>query len=175
MKSERYEACLLTTTALSLDLVQDRARLSKLQTFTIDGGVSFIGSKDFPKALIGACKKYDPKAILFGTGEVSTQPSASEQARLRIILDLKIRGKRFQLLSGGADKLVPYKAGRQFLEFFKNATDGWYKDGNVYFEDNVYPGVGHTFNAEMRQAAVRFVLDTVGSFDASGQVVSPKI
>ncbi|KAI1133314.1 hypothetical protein F5Y10DRAFT_260193 [Nemania abortiva] len=108
-----------------MNIMQDRARLSKLQTFTVDGGVSFLGSRDFPKALIGACKKYDPKAILFGTGEISTQPSASEQDGLRTILDARIRGKRFQVLSGGADKLVPYNAGRQFLEFFKNATGGW--------------------------------------------------
>ncbi|KAI1156949.1 hypothetical protein F4825DRAFT_446030 [Nemania diffusa] len=74
-----------------MNLIQDRARLSKLQTFTVDGGASFIGSKDFPKALIGACKKFDPKAILFGTGEVSTQPSTSEQEKLRTILDSRIR------------------------------------------------------------------------------------
>ncbi|KAI0451152.1 Alpha/Beta hydrolase protein [Xylaria acuta] len=158
-----------------MNMIQDRARLSKLQTFTVDNGVSFLGSKDFPRALIEACKKYDPKATLFSTGEISTQPSTSEQDRLRVILDSTVRGKRFQVLSGGADKLVPYNAGRRFLEFFKNASSGWYKDGNVYVEDNVYPGVGHEFTAEMRQAAVRFVLNTVGSLDASGQIASPKI
>ncbi|RYC57714.1 hypothetical protein CHU98_g8497 [Xylaria longipes] len=158
-----------------MNLIQDRARLSKLQTFTVDSGVSFLGSKDFPRALIEACKKYDPKAILFSTGEISTQPSTSEQDRLRAILDSTVRGKRFQVLSGGADKLVPYNAGQQFLEFFKNASSGWYKDGSVYVEDNVYPGVGHEFTVEMRQAAVRFVLDTVGSLDVSGQIASPKI
>lgn len=162
-------------TILLSDMIQDRARLSKLQTFIADNGASFLGSKDFPRALIEACKKYDPKAILFSTGEISTQPSTSEQERLRVILDSTVRGKRFQVLSGGADKLVPYNAGRQFMEFFKNATSGWYKDGDVYVEDNVYPGVGHELTAEMRQAAVRFVLSTVASLDASNQVVSPKI
>ncbi|KAI0855956.1 hypothetical protein F4860DRAFT_519376 [Xylaria cubensis] len=155
-----------------MNLIQDRARLSKLQTFTADNGVSFLGSKDFPKALIEACRKYDPKAILFSTGEISAQPSPSEQDRIRVILDRMVQGKRFQVLSGGADKLVPYNAGRQFLEFFKSASSGWYKDGNVYIEDNVYPGVGHEFNAEMRQAAVGFILNTVGSFD---KIASPKI
>ncbi len=134
-----------------------------------------MGSKDFPKALIRACEKYDPKAIIFGTGEISTEPSASEQDKIRAILDSKVRDKRILVLSGGADKLVPYKAGQQFLEFLKNATSGWYKDGNVYVEDNVYPGVGHEFNAEMLQAAVRFVLDTVNPSDASDRVASPKI
>ncbi|TGJ84685.1 hypothetical protein E0Z10_g4052 [Xylaria hypoxylon] len=158
-----------------MNIMQDRARLSKLQTYTVDKGISFFGSKDFPKALIRACEKYDPKAILFGTGEITTQPSASEQDRLRPILDSKIRGKKFQVLSGGADKLVPYNTGRQFMEFFKNATSGWYKDGNIYVEDNVYPGVGHEFNAEMRQAAVRFVLDTISPSDAAGEAASSKI
>lgn len=156
-------------------MTQDRARLSKLQTFTVDGGLSFMGSKDFPRALIGACKKYDPKGILFGTGEIPTQPSGPEQDRLRAILDSRIRGKRFQILSGGADKLVPYHSSQQFLDFFKNAIDGWYKDGHIYVEDRVFPGVGHQFNPEMRQAAVRFVLDTISSLNVLGHVVSPKI
>ncbi|KAI0098879.1 hypothetical protein GGR51DRAFT_565285 [Nemania sp. FL0031] len=141
MNTEWFRGVFTDNDSLPLDMIQDRARLSKLQTYTVDEGVSFMGSKDFPKALIGACKKHDPKAILFGTGEVSTQPSTTEQDRLRPILDLRIRGKRFQVLSGGADKLVPYRAGRQFLEFFKNATDGWYKDGNVYFENHIYPDI----------------------------------
>ncbi|KAI1163043.1 Alpha/Beta hydrolase protein [Nemania serpens] len=158
-----------------MNMTQDRARLSKLQTFTVDGGLSFMGSKDFPRALIGACKKYDPKGILFGTGEIPTQPSGPEQDRLRAILDSRIRGKRFQILSGGADKLVPYHSSQQFLDFFKNAIDGWYKDGHIYVEDRVFPGVGHQFNPEMRQAAVRFVLDTISSLNVLGHVVSPKI
>ncbi|KAJ3554705.1 hypothetical protein NPX13_g10543 [Xylaria arbuscula] len=159
-----------------MNLLQDRARLSKLETFTVDKGATFLGSKDFPKALIRACEKYDPKAIIFSSGEISTELSASEQDRIRGILNSKIRGKRFQVLSGGADKLVPYKAGQQFLDFFKNATSGWYKDGNVYVEDNVYPGAGHVFSPEMRQDAVRFVLDTVRSLDnTSSRVASPKI
>ncbi|GAW18547.1 hypothetical protein ANO14919_080230 [Xylariales sp. No.14919] len=158
-----------------MNLMQDRARLSKLPTYTLDKGVSFLGSKDFPRALVSACEKYDPKAILFGAGDISTHPSISEQDRLRAILDSKIQGKRFQVLSGGADKLVPYHAGRQFMEFFKNATSGWYKVGNIYVEDTVYPGVGHEFNAEMRKAAVRFVLDTLTHYDAACRVVSPRI
>ncbi|GAP84595.2 putative N -aminopropylagmatine ureohydrolase [Rosellinia necatrix] len=157
-----------------MNMIQDRARLSKLQTFTVDKGASFMGSKDFPTALIEACRKYDPKAILFGTGDITTEPPALEQDKLRAILDAKIRGKRFQVLSGGADKLVPYNASRPFLEFFKNATSGWYKGGKIYVEDNVYSGVGHEFNTEMRHDAIRFVLDTVRSFDTPSQL-SPKI
>lgn len=155
--------------------MQDRARLSKLQTYLSDSGASFLGSKDFPSALLGLCDKYDPKGILFSTGTIPGRPSPSEQEKYRTIMDARIRGKKFQILSGGADKLVPYQAGKQFLDFFKDAVGGWYKDGNVHVEDNVYPGVGHTFTAEMLRDAVRFVLDTVKSFDAPGQLPSPRI
>ncbi|KAI0394297.1 Alpha/Beta hydrolase protein [Xylariaceae sp. FL0594] len=159
-----------------MNMMQDRARRSKLETVTAaDNGFSFFGSHDFPKSLIAACEKFDPKAILFGTREIPTELSSSDEERLRTVLDSKIRGKRFQVLSGGADRLVPYDAGRQFMDFFQKATDGWYKDGNVYMENNIYPEVGHTFSEEMRRDAVRFVLDSVNSLDAAKMVSSPKI
>ncbi|KAI0012621.1 hypothetical protein F4779DRAFT_15788 [Xylariaceae sp. FL0662B] len=159
-----------------MNLMRDRARLSRLQTFShADNGASFLGSKDFPDALVAACKKYDPKGILFGTGEVSSPTSPAEQERLRPLLDARVRGKRFQILSGGADKLVPYAAGVSFLDFFKNATDTWYKDAGVYVEDIVYPNVGHEFNAEMRKDAVRFILDTVALADDANKASPSKI
>ncbi|KAI1177749.1 hypothetical protein F4777DRAFT_191967 [Nemania sp. FL0916] len=156
-----------------MNMVQDRARLSKLETFTVDGG--FIGSKDFPQALVAACEKYDPKAILFGTGPIVRRPTSSEQDRLRPILDSRVAGKRFQILSGGDDKLVPYHTGAKFLEFLRVATDGWYQEGNVHVEDQVFPGVGHEFNQDMHQAAVRFILDTVNALDGSDRATSSKI
>ncbi|OTB00839.1 hypothetical protein M426DRAFT_323950 [Hypoxylon sp. CI-4A] len=158
-------------------MMKDRARLSRLQTFSAsDNGASFLGSKDFPDALIDACNKYDPKSILFGNrGEVIPPSSAEEQERLSSLLDEKISGKRFQVLSGGADKLVPYSAGEPFLKFFKGAADGWYRDGHIYVEDKVYPGVGHAFNDEMRSEAVRFILDTIALADGEKETVAPKI
>ncbi|KAI0386934.1 hypothetical protein F5Y04DRAFT_73898 [Hypomontagnella monticulosa] len=143
-------------------LMKDRARLSKLQTYVhSDAGSSFIGSKDFPEALIDACKKYDPKGILFGPGDIPSVLADDEQATLRTLLDSKVAGKRFQVLSGGADKLVPYRASELFVKFFHTAANGWYKDGGVYVENNVYEGVGHQFNAEMKKDAVKFVLESV--------------
>ncbi|KAH9906975.1 hypothetical protein F4778DRAFT_606081 [Xylariomycetidae sp. FL2044] len=151
-------------------LMQDRARKSKLPTYSKqDGGATFLGSRDFPPALVGACHKYDPRGILFGAAGVpvptATPIPTSEQQRLRPLLDARVRGKRFQVLSGGADKLVPYAAGVPFLDVFKEAAGGWYKDGGVYLEDNVYPEAGHEFSAEMRRDAVRFILDTVALAD----------
>jgi hypothetical protein len=155
--------------------MRGRAVRSELQTATAGNGTSFLGSHDFPKTLISACEKFDPKAILFGTGEIPTELPSSEQERLRMVLNSKIRGKRFQILSGGVDRLVPYDAGRQLVEFLHKATDGWYKDGNVYLENNIYPEVGHTFSGEMRRDAVRFVLDTVKCINGANKVSSPKI
>ncbi|RYP89870.1 hypothetical protein DL770_004022 [Monosporascus sp. CRB-9-2] len=159
-----------------MGLLKDRARKSKLETYLGDEGASFLGSKDFPEALISACQKYDPKGILFGAGDIPPAPiTTAEQERLRPILDSKIRGKRFQVLSGSADKLVPYSAGVPFLDFFKDAVATWYRDGNVYVEDNVYPEVGHQFDQEMVKDAVRFILDTVSQADESSKVASAKI
>ena len=146
------------------DLVADRARLSKLSTYKEeDGGKSFLGSKDFPPSVVEKCERLDPKGILFSTGEVPSPPiSASEQERLRPLLDAHVRGKRFLLCSGGDDKLVPYRCTKPFVDFFKDAAETWYRDGGVSIEDNVYPGRGHVFSPDMVTDAVRFIVDAVG-------------
>ncbi|KAI0018744.1 hypothetical protein F4780DRAFT_502358 [Xylariomycetidae sp. FL0641] len=159
-----------------MNVMRDRARLTKLDSYSAaDGGASFFGSADFPRGLVEACRKHDAKGILFGTGAVPTPLPAAEQDRLRPLLDARVKGKRFQVLSGGADKLVPYAAGVPFLEFFKDAAQGWYQDGNVYVEDNVYPEVGHKFDADMSRDAVRFILETVALADGDGKALSPRI
>ncbi|KAK6950690.1 hypothetical protein Daesc_007215 [Daldinia eschscholtzii] len=145
-----------------MTLLKDRARLSQLKGFNApDYGASFIGSKDFPDPLVNACKKYDPKGILFGTKDIVLPTTVGEQQRLGPLLKSRVSGKRFQILSGGADKLVPYAMGESFIQFFKTAANGWYKEGGVYVEDNVYPTAGHEFSAEMRNDALRFVLDSI--------------
>lgn len=137
----------------------DRARLSKLETYTKSNGTNFLGSKDFPKALVASILKSDPRGLLFGTSDIQANPSDSEQKRLREILDAKIKGKKLLVCSGGADKLVPYHCAEPFMQFLKNATNGWYKDGNVYVEDIVYPGVGHAYSEGMVKDTTRFVSD----------------
>lgn len=156
-------------------LISDRARKSKLETFSAsDDGSSFVGSKDFPEALVGSVKKYDPKGILFGTNEIKLSPSDEERQRLRSLLDDRIKGKKFQVLSGGKDKLVPYAKSEPFLNFFKKAVDTWYKDGNVSVEDNVYPEAGHEFSEDMMTDAVRFIVDVVSGSDKA-RTASAKI
>ncbi|KAI1466165.1 uncharacterized protein F4812DRAFT_99042 [Daldinia caldariorum] len=145
-----------------MSLLKNRARLSQLKGFNApDYGASFIGSKDFPDALVNACKKYDPKGILFGTEEIAFPTTAEEQRRLTPLLKSRVSGKRFQILSGGADQLVPYDMGEPFIRFFKAAAVDWFKEGNIYVEDNVYPTAGHEYSSEMRNDAERFIIDSV--------------
>jgi hypothetical protein len=143
----------------STGLMTDRAKLSKLETVISSNCAEFLGSKDFPKALISSVQKWDPRGLLFGTSDINAIPSDEEQARLRKILDSKIKGKRILVCSGGDDKLVPYHCAQPFMNFLKNATSGWYKDGNIYVEDNVYPGVGHAYSEDMIKDTTRFVSD----------------
>jgi hypothetical protein len=139
--------------------MSDRARLSKLQTYTSSNGANFLGSKDFPAALVASILKRDPKGLLFGLGDINPNPSAEEQSRLREILDSKIKGKSVLVCSGGADKLVPCHASAPFMDFLKKATKGWYGDGNVYVEDNVYKGIGHAYSEGMSVDTRRFLCD----------------
>jgi pimeloyl-ACP methyl ester carboxylesterase len=149
------------------DLLSDRARLSRLSTYSAqDAGASFLGSRDFPPSLVGACKKFDPKAIFLGTSAVpeARATGTADEAAKQILRD-RLRGKKFLLCSGGDDKLVPYRCSEPFLQWFKQATATWYAEEGVSVDDRIYPGVGHEFSADMVADAVQFVLDVVGSAD----------
>jgi hypothetical protein len=141
--------------------MSDRARLSKLQTYTSSNGATFLGSKDFPSALVASCQKWDPKGLLFGVGDIISNPSAEKQSRLRMILNSKVKGKSVLVCSGGADKLIPYHASAPFMEFLTKAVKGWYNDGNVYVEDNVYNGIGHAYSEGMSIDVRRFICDVM--------------
>lgn len=157
-------------------LLSDRARLSKLSTFSAqDDGASFLGSRDFPPDLVASCLRHDPKGILFGTGAVptpdslTTEDNAEEQKRLRGVLDgLRLHGKKFLVCSGGEDKLVPYAMSAPFLEFLTAATGTWYRDAGVEVENKVYEGVGHAFSEGMVEDSVRFLVDAVAGKDVGG-------
>ncbi|KAF5662177.1 hypothetical protein FHETE_8067 [Fusarium heterosporum] len=140
-------------------LLTDRAAQANL-----DCGAAFVGSKYFPKDLIQTCSLHDPKTLLFGTSPIPSSPlSNTEQARLKLILDEHIRGKKLLLCSGGDDALVPYEKTKPFATFLKEAVGekGWYRDGGVEMDDRVYKGVGHKFSADMVEDAVRFLVNAV--------------
>ncbi|KAK4246263.1 hypothetical protein C7999DRAFT_33306 [Corynascus novoguineensis] len=165
-----------------MNLLSDRARLSKLSTYSAkDNGASFLGSEDFPPALVDACKKFDPKAIFFGTDPVPdvTEAAKYHSTALRIMQE-RLRGKRFLLCSGGEDKLVPYRCAKPFVNWFSQASQSWCKDEDIplFVSDRVYPGVGHEFSPEMIKDSVQFVVDTVASADPRAPILgqgSPKI
>lgn len=143
--------------------MSDRARLSKRKTYTPDAGASFLGSADFPPSLLAAVQKWDPRGILFGAREIPcdapTPSTPGEEARLREILEARVRGKSVLVCSGKADKLVPYTASEPFLEWLKvgTARGGWW-EGAMRVRDLVYEGAGHEFTPAMVDDATEFVV-----------------
>ena len=152
-------------------LMSDRARLSKLVTWTDSNppGSSFLGSIDFPQGLIEAVEKYDPAGLFLGKivyrddDVYDREPTVSEQKRLLPLMKRSLQGKRILNLAGGADRLVPYKCGELFLRWLKKATasNGWFSEGAVVFEDIIFNGVGHEMSPEMKKEAHRFVIDAL--------------
>lgn len=150
-------------------LMSDRARLSKLKTWTESSppGSQFLGSKDFPAGLVEAVEMWDPaglfRKVLNGAtmAEGLYDPSADEQERLVPVMRQCLQGKRILNLAGGADKLVPYKCAKPFLDWLKRAisSDGWFKNGNVVLEDKIFDGVGHEMSEGMVKEVLRFMKD----------------
>lgn len=160
-------------------VMSDRARLSKLKTWTDSSppGSQFLGSKDFPRGLVEAVERYDPAGLLLGkvtdrTEETYTrEPTEEEKQRLIPLMANTLQGKRILNLAGGADKLVPYKAGEPFLLWLKKAIskDGWFRDCGITLEDIVFDGVGHEMSPGMVKEVVRFIGET---FDKTEPAVS---
>lgn len=159
-------------------LMSERARLSKRASYvaTSPPGREFLGSVDFPRGLVEAVEKFDPAGLLLGeldtvTGdEYEHEPSEIEKTRLRPILRDTIGGKRILCLSGGKDKLVPYKNGEPFMKWLKSAVGkgGWFSDRGVVVEDIVDGDAGHEFTAKMDKEAVRFIVETMEGSSGSG-------
>ena len=147
-----------------LRLMEDRARLSKLET----QGAGFVGSKDFPPGLVKAVEEFDPAGLFLGVqGRDETlyvrRPTESEKQRLMPLMETCLKGKRLLNIAGGADKLVPYKCGEPFLRWLKDAigSNGWFKNGNLVLEDIVFDGVGHEMSPEMVSEVHGFIFKTL--------------
>lgn len=161
-------------------VMTDRARLSKRQSWLKDQGASFNGSADFPQALVDAISVWDPRGILFGEDPIPTSPPVplgpSEAGRLLEILDETVKGKQVVVLSGAADKLVPYKFTQPFITFLDEAIKpgGWWEGGmevrNVAFE-----GVGHEMSDGMVDECVGFTLRFMGVENGGGSPRDSKI
>jgi len=160
-------------------LMTDRAIRSKVPSCmsTDPPGKLFLGSADFPPSLIAAVESHDPAGILLGELDVVIPgsdhlhpPSPSERSRLRSIMSERLSGKNILCLSGGEDRLVPYKCGEPFLAWLKKAIDpksGWCNDMGITLEDVVDPKAKHEFSAPMREMAEKWLLDLLASEDTA--------
>jgi pimeloyl-ACP methyl ester carboxylesterase len=167
-----------------LNLMVDRARLSKLPSWTktTPPGAEILGSEAFPTSFVDIVKQYDPASLMLSymdTGSKSLQrdgplpaPTEQQKQELRPLLTKLLAGKRILNLSGGIDKLVPYHRGEAFLDWFKSAvgSNGWFGDGGVTFEDIIDDSAGHEVTPKMVDEAVRFVSETLAtSADKTGR------
>lgn len=150
-----------------MSVMTDRARLSKRASWLKDNGASFHGSKDFPKALVDAISVWDPRGILFGEDQIPTDPPVplgpSEAGRLMEVLDERVKGKQVVVLSGAADKLVPYKFTQPFVTFLDEAVKpgGWW-EGGLELRNIAFEGVGHEMSQGMVDECVQFTRKFMG-------------
>jgi pimeloyl-ACP methyl ester carboxylesterase len=157
-------------------LMTDRARLSKLATYTKTSppGASFLGSPDFPPALQAAIAQYDPAGLLLPGYFDPTGPnpllSKASLDRFKILVRERLYGKKILNLSGKEDKLVPYAAGEPFYKVFKQVLDEE-RGLDVGFEDVLFDGVGHAFPKSMADRATEWICDVLVG-EEQGQVVS---
>lgn len=154
-------------------LMTDRARLSKLPSYTSTSppGSEFLGSKDFPRALQDAIAQFDPAGLLMpgSFNPVGEDPEASPAAikRFKTLARERLSGKKILNLSGRDDKLVPYAAGKPFLDVFKQvlAED---KSLDIGFEDVLFDGVGHAFPSQMAEKATEWVCGLLAKEEGRG-------
>lgn len=157
-----------------LNLMVDRARLSKLPSWTRSEprGSEILGSEAFPTSFVHVVKQYDPASLILrhvqGTSgtlrdDPLPDPTDEEQRELRPLLTRCLAGKRIMILSGGLDKLVPYARGEVFLTWLKRAIspNGWFGDGAVTLEDIIDQTAGHEVTPKMANEAVRFISETL--------------
>ncbi|PGH16109.1 hypothetical protein AJ80_05324 [Polytolypa hystricis UAMH7299] len=170
-----------------LNLMVDRARLSKLPSWTSSSppGAKIMGSEAFPQGFLDRVRHLDPAAFFLKHMAESAvpapirdgpipEPTEKEKEILCPVLSQSLAGKRILLLSGGSDKLVPYHRGEAFLTWLKKAISpdgGWFADGGVSLEDLIFEGVGHEVTPEMVDHAIEFIGESLlAGDDTKGSV-----
>lgn len=153
-------------------LLTDRARLSKRPSYTSTSppGAEFLGSSDFPQALMEAVQKYDPAGLcmpgVFDPVGEDKQLSKDGEERFRGIVRERLGGKRILNLSGRDDKLVPYAAGKPFSDVFKQVVSD--RNLDIEFEDVLFDGVGHAFPPAMVEKATAWICDLLAKEEGRG-------
>ncbi|KAL1597656.1 hypothetical protein SLS59_007354 [Nothophoma quercina] len=154
-------------------LLTDRARLSKLPTYTstTPPGASFLGSQDFPQALRDAIAQYDPAGLLlpdsFNPTGPDPEPSPAALERFALLARARLAGKQILNLSGRDDKLVPYAAGKPFLDTFKQVLAS-NPSLDIAFEDVLFDGVGHAFPPQMVEKSTAWIGDILAAQESGG-------
>ena len=175
-------------------LMRDRARLSRLESYTKDNGESFVGSADYPEALRGMVRSWDPVGVVFGTvaevgaqGQQGKSKRSGKEADVPVTDDVRdalspvfartLADKRVQCLSGGADKLVPYAMGEPFLRWLKReiSPGGAFEGSGVVLEDLVFEGVGHDVPPSMVGEMLKFVNETLDEKEVERPVRTERI
>ena len=154
-------------------LMADRARLSKRDAYTRSSppGAAFLGSEDFPPALVQAVAKYDPAGLLlpgvFNPVGEDAVPSVRALEQIKTVASARLGGKRILNLSGREDRLVPYAAGEAFLRAFKEVV---VSDPalDVEFEDVLFDGVGHAYSSDMADKATGWLCGIMEGMEAGG-------
>lgn len=155
-------------------LLTDRARLSKRPSYTSTSppGAAFLGSPDFPPALMDAVKRYDPAGLMmpgcFDPVRADTPPSPETLERISTLARERLQGKKILNLSGRVDKLVPYAAGKPFLDAFKTVLQ---RDPSldIALEDVLFDGVGHSFPPAMVDKATAWICDLLAKEERGAQ------
>ncbi|KAF2167603.1 hypothetical protein M409DRAFT_22405 [Zasmidium cellare ATCC 36951] len=153
------------------NIMADRARLSKLMewTSTDPHGSSFIGSRAYPRALVDAVAKVDPRAVLCGpwsvddSGSLEMPATADDQALTQRLLEHHLGGKNILAVSGGGDKMIPYRTSKSFFSWLKSGTraEGWYRGKPIAFEDFVADEAGHEVDLVMMAKVVDHLKSTI--------------
>lgn len=92
-------------------------------------------------------------------------PSDREKENLLSTLKRSLQGKRILNLAGGADKLVPHRLTKPFLDWLKDAASphGIFGNEGLVIEEIVYDGVGHEMAPAMVADMDRFIDESLRS------------
>ena len=164
-------------------LMSDRARLSKRKSWidTEPQGKGFMGSEDFPQGLADAVRLYDPAGLFLGDSENGASGrlivDAQKEGLVRERVQRTLSGKRILCLSGGADKLVPYRCAEPFMEWLKRAVteNGIFHDGDLILKDMIFDGVGHEMSKDMLSEALGFIMESLEARATSAEAARSKL
>ncbi len=150
-------------------LMKYRAAKSLVDTYTTAQatGQPFIGSSDFPPALVDVVRRRDPACWLEHAPTANVPDGLRgvavglEQKKRRRMVSEHLGGKDLFILSGRADKLVPYACSSPFLDTLRDFIHESTDDTIMPFPDlvdKVYDGVRHEVTREMVNDALDFII-----------------